>query len=237
MPKSKEPVLLAWSGGKDSVLALNELRKAREYEIVALATAVTEEEEKVTLHGVCRTLLEAQADALGLPIVVTHVPKGCCRKTHLDCLGDALKPFKHQGISKVAFGDVFLDDMRDMREESLEALGLEALFPLWHRDTKELSHRFLRDKFKAVVTAVDEETLSESFVGRNYDRAFLADLPLAVDPCGENGEFHTFVFDGPLFSKPVTFKLGAKFSESHFHYCEILAKRRASAKKILDKSS
>lgn len=236
MGRPRERVLLAWSGGKDSVMALHELRKTKEYETCGLLAVVTEEDERVTLHGVGRELLEAQALALGLPLTVTHVPRGCCRTTHIHCLRDAVAPFRDAGISKVAFGDLYLDDVRDLREEQLEGAGLEALFPLWHRDTKELSYAFLREKFKAVVTCVDEATLDESFVGRTYDKSFLADLPLAVDPCGENGEFHTFVYDGPLFKHPVPYKIGAKFVEDRFHYCEISAKI-PSAKRSLVRTS
>lgn len=237
MLRPKEQVLLAWSGGKDSVMMLSELRKAKEYEIVALLTAVTAEDERVTLHGVSRELIEAQAASLQIPLAVTHVPKGCCRKTHFNCLSEGVAPFVKQGVRAVAFGDLFLDDMRDLREENLEALGLEALFPLWHRDTKELSYAFIREKFKAVVTCVDEASLDAGFVGRAYDKSFLADLPLAVDPCGENGEFHTFVYDGPLFKHPVPYKIGNKFSESPFHCCEVGIKPPSTPKKSLSRSS
>lgn len=218
-------------------MALNELRKTKEYETCALLSVLTEEDERVTLHGVGRDLLEAQAKALGLPLTITHVPRGCCRKTHITCLREAVAPFRDDGITKVAFGDLFLDDIRDLREEQLEDAGLEALFPLWHRDTKELSYAFLREKFKAIVTCVDESTLDARYVGRGYDKSFLADLPLSVDPCGENGEFHTFVYDGPLFKQPVTYKLGTKFVEDRFHYCEISAKIPGAAKRPLVRTS
>lgn len=236
MPRPREPVVLAWSGGKDSAMALSVLRKEREYDVVGLVTAVTAEDERVTLHGVCRTLLEAQAESLKLPLTVAHVAKGCCRKTHFGKMTEALTPFKQQGVTKVAFGDLFLDDIRDLREENLEALGLEALFPLWHRDTKELSYAFIREKHKAIVTCVDEDSLDERYVGRLYDRSFLADLPLSIDPCGENGEFHTFVFDGPLFRHPISYKIGPKYSEAKFRYCQITAKSTLAARKSLRSS-
>lgn len=237
MVRNKESILLAWSGGKDSVLALDELRRSKEFNVVGLVSVLTEGEEKVTLHGIPRDLLEAQAKSIGLPLHTTFVAKGCCRKAHLDSLGSALAPFLADGIRKIAFGDLYLDDVRDFREEQLEALGLEAIFPLWQRDTRELSDIFLREKYKAIVTCIDEDALDSRYVGRPYDRTFLQDLPLSVDPCGENGEFHTFVTDGPLFSAPVPCRIGDKFSESPFHYCQIKRRKAAKRRPKLAKSS
>jgi len=134
-------------------------------------------------------------------------------------------------VRKIAFGDLYLDDVRDAREDRLEALGMEALFPLWQRDTAELAQLFLERKFKAMVTCVDQETLDQAFVGRMFDRDFLYDLPIAVDPCGENGEFHTFVYAGPLMTKEVAFKVGAKFTVDRFHYCDLAAKGKTPPRK------
>ncbi len=220
MLKTKEPILLAWTGGKDSVMALVELRRSKEFEVVGLLTAVSEESGRIVLHGTCQDLLTAQAEALGLPLVLIPMPETCSR-SYIEKLGEAVRPYRDQGIHTVAFGDLYLDDIRDFREEQLEHLGMEAVFPLWHRDPAELALAFLREKFKAVVLCVEESCLPASFVGRAFDRSFLADLPLGVDPCGENGEFHTFVYDGPLFAKPVRFRVGETFNEACFHYCDM----------------
>jgi uncharacterized protein (TIGR00290 family) len=224
MPREKERILLSWSGGKDSAMALWELQRSGVYEVVSLLTVLAEEDERVTMHGVARSLVEQQAAALSMPLQTLGVPKGCCNESYRDRLNDVLRRAQADGIHKVAFGDLYLDDLRDFREENLESIGMEAVFPLWHRDSKELAYAFLNAKFKAVVACVDEQTLDRSFVGRMYDRNLLADLPITVDPCGENGEFHTFVFDGPLFSRAVPIKVGAKRTCDRFHFCEIASR-------------
>jgi len=226
MPKEKERVLLSWSGGKDSAFALHEMRKSQEFEIVALLTAITENDERVTMHRVNRDVLEAQARAVDLPLDIVVLPQVCNNCEYTERMYAALRRHQAHGIRLVAFGDLFLDDIRDFREEYLEAIGMEAHFPLWHRDTKELAYAFVNQKFKAVVTCVDSEMLPSSYAGRAYDRAFLADLPLNVDPCGENGEFHTFVYDGPVFNQPLPLKLGEQTHDEHFHYCEITSRSR-----------
>jgi uncharacterized protein (TIGR00290 family) len=180
------------------------------------------------MHGVSRRLLEQQAAALNIPLDLVHIPKAASNSVYLTRLNTVLHRLQSRGINKLAFGDLYLDDLRDFREENLDSIGMEALFPLWHRCTKELSHAFLNAKFKAVIVCVDEQTLDSSFVGRMYDRTLLADLPLTVDPCGENGEFHTFVFDGPLFAQPVTVKLGSRRSCDHFHYCDLTGRSKLS---------
>jgi uncharacterized protein (TIGR00290 family) len=233
VPRAKERILLAWSGGKDSALALDELKRTREFEITGLVTALTPADERVTMNGVPRALIEAQARALGLPVefVTVSDPSACGHAAACSHLGAMLAAYAGSGISKVAFGDVYLDDLRDVREECLESVGMEAIFPLWHRCTKELAYAFVERRFKAVVTCVDGESLDDTFVGRSYDRAFLADLPLAADPCGENGEFRTFVFDGPGFKAPVTYRLGDKYDAEGRRYCEITASTRSESRR------
>lgn len=228
MPKRKEPILLSWSGGKDSAMTLWQLRKSPDYVVTHLVTVLTEQDERITMHGVPRHLVEAQAEALGLPLTVVHVPQGAPNGLYCERIDATLVAFKEAGLTKIAFGDLFLDDLRDFREEHLERLGMEALFPLWHRETKELAYAFLNARFKAVVTCVDERALNPDCAGRHYDKSFIADLPLNVDPCGENGEFHTFVFDGPLFSKPISIKACSRRTEDKFHYCD-LARRATPA--------
>jgi uncharacterized protein (TIGR00290 family) len=222
MVRSLEPILLAWSGGKESLMALRELRRQKEFDVCGLVTAVSDSDQRVTTHGVSREVVEEQARALGLPIDIVIVPKGCCPHTYNDCLAAAAAAKRDRGVSKIAFGDLYLDDVRDFREECLEMIGMEAIFPLWQMDTQELAWAYVHAKYKAVVTCVDEQSLPRSFVGRLYDRAFLSDLPLGVDPCGENGEFHTFVFDGPVFDHPVLIKQGTPYSEASMHYCDVL---------------
>jgi uncharacterized protein (TIGR00290 family) len=230
LPKHREKILLSWSGGKDSAMALWELRKAPEYEVVGLLAALTEEDHRITMHGTPAELIEAQADALGLPLECFEIPRRCSNTLYLQRFHEALARYREQGIMRVAFGDLYLDDIRDFREEALEAVGMEAIFPLWHRETKELCYAFLNAKFKAVVTCVAEGALAPEFAGRNYDRGFLADLPLSVDPCGENGEFHTFVYDGPNFAAPIPLKLGKHaVCADRFHFCE-LAKKTVARK-------
>lgn len=221
MARHRERILLSWSGGKDSAMALHEIRKAKVYEVIGLVTALCEKDSRVTMHGVCRDLVEAQARAIDLPLDFMLVPAGSSNRLYTQRMHETLTRHRDQGISKVAFGDLYLDDIRDFREECLEALHMEAIFPLWHRDTKELSHSFITSKFKAVVTCVDKAVLDESYVGRPYDRSFIGDLPLSIDPCGENGEFHTFVYDGPIFLEPVPVKVGDHYQEAGHCYCEI----------------
>ena len=205
------------------------LKDSKDYQVVGLVSCVTDGDFRTLLHGIGSDLLEAQAKALGLPLSFAFVPKSSCHKEHTVRLGQKVTDEQHSEIRKIAFGDLYLDDIRDAREERLEALGMEALFPLWHRDTAELAQIFLDSRFKAMVTSVDLQSLGMDFVGRSYDRDFLYDLPIAVDPCGENGEFHTFVYDGPLFKKPIGIKVGPKFTSERFHYCDLSAKRKLPA--------
>ena len=222
MVRSLEPILLAWSGGKESLMALRELRRQKEFDVCGLVTTVSDSDQRVTTHGVSREVIKEQARALGLTIDIVTVPKGCCLHTYNDSLAAAAAAKRDLGVRKIAFGDLYLDDVRDFREECLEMIGMEAIFPLWQLDTQELAWAYVHAKYKAVITCVDEQSLPRSFVGRLYDRAFLSDLPLGVDPCGENGEFHTFVFDGPVFDHPVAIKQGTPYSEASMHYCDVL---------------
>lgn len=228
MAKRREPVLLSWSGGKDSALTLYELQRSSDFEVVGLLTAIDEDEALVTLHGVGRDLLEDQAEALQLPLTFVTVPKKCCNRTYNDRMNAALTPYRERGVHRVAFGDLYLDDIRDFREECLERVGMKAVFPLWQRDTKELSWAFLNLRFKAVVTCIETRSLPEDFAGRPYDKAFLGDLPLSVDPCGENGEFHTFVYDGPFFARRLPISVGRRYGLDGFHFCEVTTKANAA---------
>ena len=205
-----EPVLVAWSGGKDSALALRAVLLDPSLEVEALLTTVTREYDRISVHGVRRSLLHAQARALGLPLLEMEIPATCDNETYEAALADVLRAARERndGLHRCVFGDLFLEDVRRYREERLASLGMQPIFPLWGRDTSKLAREFIDDGFRAAVVCVDTTALDASFSGREYDASFLAELPPSVDPCGENGEFHTFVFDGPLFPKRVDFTIG-----------------------------
>lgn len=239
MKKAREPVFLAWSGGKDCAFALHELIRSKEYQVVGLISCIQEEDRSVALRGIDQGVLIAQAESLGLPIHFIEVARGANCRDHVLALAKAVLQLSGALISqdstsevrRVAFGDVFLDDIRDCREELLEANGLEALFPLWHRDTREVSHALLKNRFKALVTCVDSQTLSHEYLGRPYDQQFVNDLPLTIDPCGENGEFHTVVTEGPDFTRPIAVRTGRQYYYASFHYQEVHARMVSASKK------
>jgi uncharacterized protein (TIGR00290 family) len=218
-----EDVLMAWSGGKDSALALYTLQQRADVRVVALLTTVTEGYDRVSMHGVRRALLEQQAVALGLPLHVVTIPQQASMESYGTRMEAALRGWQAQGVSACAFGDIFLEDVRAYREANLARIGMKALFPLWGRDTQELAEWFLAWGFQAVVTCVDSQQLDPTFAGRHLDADFLAALPPTVDPCGENGEFHSFVFAGPLFRRPVTWVAGEiVVRDAYFHFCDLL---------------
>jgi len=220
---TKDDILLAWSGGKDSALTLGELRQAGRCQVVALLTTLTEGYNRVSIHGVREELLDRQADALGLALTKVWIPQDSSLAEYERRMGAALEGHIAAGISGVAFGDIFLEDLRADRTAKLAAVGLGAEFPLWKRDTTQLARRFIDLGFKAVITCVDTELLDASFSGRPYDDALLADLPPTVDPCGENGEFHSFVTDGPVFARPVAHKVGQTvLRDNRFCFCDLL---------------
>jgi uncharacterized protein (TIGR00290 family) len=205
-----EPVLVAWSGGKDSALALRAVLADSSLRVEALLTTVTREYDRISVHGVRRFLLHSQVRALGLPLLEMEIPATCDNTIYEAALADALRAARerHDGVHRCVFGDLFLEDVRRYREERLASLGMNPLFPIWGVNTGELARTFIDDGFRAVIVCVDSNQLSPSFSGREYDASLLADLPRAVDPCGENGEFHTFVYDGPLFRERVKFSIG-----------------------------
>ena len=217
-----EKVLLSWSGGKDSAIALYEIQRGREYEVVSLLTTLTEEYDRVTMHGVQRVLLERQAESLWLPLQQILIPKGASNEEYASKMHAALAEFQSADVSSVVFGDVFLEDVRKYREDNLSKIGMKAIFPIWGRDTAELAQTFVDLGFKAVVTCVDSKILGETFAGRMIDDSFLAELPPNVDPCGENGEFHSFVFDGPIFRTRISITVGQIVLRDSFFFCDLV---------------
>jgi uncharacterized protein (TIGR00290 family) len=217
-----ERIILSWSGGKDSALALHQLRASPRFEVAGLLTTVTEEYDRISMHGVRRRLLERQAGALGLPLTTVGIEPAAANRSYETRMEAALAGVRERGIRTVAFGDLFLEDVRRYREEMLARVGMAALFPLWGRDTDALAREFLDLGFRAVLTCVDGEQLDGAFVGRGFDAALLRDLPPGADPCGENGEFHTFVHAGPGFREPVPFRRGeVVLRDERFWFCDL----------------
>jgi uncharacterized protein (TIGR00290 family) len=214
-------VALSWSGGKDSALALQALTEERRTPTALLAT-VTEEYDRVSMHGVRRSLLQRQAAAAGLPLVEVEIPAGCTNDLYERRLGAALASTELSAVDEVAFGDLFLEDVRAYRESRLATAGKRARFPLWGRDTAILARRFLAAGFRAILVCVDPRKLDPAFAGRDYDERLLADLPAGVDPCGENGEFHTFVTAGPVLDRSIECRRGEVVERQGFLFCDLL---------------
>ena len=220
-----QPVLVAWSGGKDSALALREILRDPRYRVAALLTTVTREYDRISMHGVRRTLLERQAASLGLPLEQVVISPGATNAEYEEQMGATLHALRHRvpGLDTVIFGDLFLAEIRAYRERMLARIGMRALFPLWLLDTRKLAHQFVRLGYRAVLVCVDAEQLAAEFAGREFDDALLRDLPPAVDPCGENGEFHTFVYAGPGFRQEVRHERGAVvLRDRRFVYCDLM---------------
>jgi len=220
-------VIMAWSGGKDSALALRWLQQSSAWEVGALLTTVTEDYGRVSMHGVSRVLLEAQAGSLGLALIQVNIPADCSNEVYDERMLLALTECQAQGIEHVAFGDLFLQDVRRYREERLSQVAMQGVFPLWGLDTARLARDFVRLGFKAITTCVDLRVLDPSFAGRDFDERFLADLPPGVDPCGENGEFHSFVYDGPNLRFPLTLEVGQRVERAGFLFADLMLRDRA----------
>jgi len=221
MPKP-EPILFCWSGGKDSLLALHTVLRNPSVQVVALLTTVTEGYDRISMHGVRRELLHRQAESIRLPLHEVFIPPQCVNPIYEARMEAAMRHFLNQGVRRVAFGDIFLEDLRVYRERNLARLEMQALFPIWKRDTRELICEFHALGFRAITACVDPKVLSPAFAGRELDNSFFADLPAGVDPCGENGEFHTFVFDGPIFVRPVEVRVGKAVQRDGFVFCDLL---------------
>lgn len=215
--------LLAWSTGKDSAWTLHRLHNDPRYQVVSLLTTVGEADARIPMHGVPRMLLERQARAVGLPLRIVELPDPCPNEAYERLMGEAIRAAKRDGVDCMAFGDLHLEDVRRYREERLGGGGLDLVFPLWGLATEELARRMVASGLRALITCVDPRHLSSDYLGRELDDSFLNELPEGVDPCGENGEFHTFVFDGPMFGSPVPVRADGSFEQKGFLYARVVA--------------
>jgi uncharacterized protein (TIGR00290 family) len=216
-------ILLSWSTGKDSAWALHILRQGYPGAVGGLLTTVNHAFDRVAMHAVRRSLLTAQAQAAELPLHMVDIPWPCSNAEYETAMGTAVEGFVRSGYTHVAFGDLFLEDVRRYREERLAGTGLTPMFPLWKtKTTTELAGEMIEGGMKAYLTCIDPRVLDASFAGRQFDAALLADLPLEVDRCGENGEFHTFVVDGPMFRRSITARLGAIVERDGFVFADVL---------------
>ncbi len=217
-----EKILFSWSSGKDSALALHSLINNRNFDILALLTTVTGDFGRISMHGVRQELLEKQAESIGLLLEKVVISKNSSNDEYEEKMRAVLLRYKNEGADSVAFGDIFLEDLKKHREENLAKIGMKGMFPLWKQSSYVLAKRFIELKFKAIVTCVDGKQLDGKFCGRVFDESFLSDLPRNVDCCGENGEFHSFVFDGPIFKKNILFSTGEIVKRvDRFYFCDL----------------
>lgn len=214
--------LLAWSSGKDSAWTLHVLRERGDVEVVGLLTTVNEAVDRVAMHAVRRALLDAQARAAGLPLRSVPIPSPCPNLEYERRMAAAVARARADGVTAIAFGDLFLDDVRAYRIRTLAGTGVEPLFPLWGRPTDRLARDMLAGGLAATLTCVDPAQLDPRFVGRRFDAALLDELPATVDPCGERGEFHTFCHAGPMFAAPIAVRVGEVVARDGFHFADLL---------------
>lgn len=216
-------LLMSWSSGKDSAMALKRLLDDS-HSVQGLFTTVSQEYERIGLHGVRKLLLEQQAESLGLPLHIASLSASFSMEEYANKLIDSLKQLKKKGFNRIGYGDIFLEDLKDYRLQYLKAVDMEPIFPIWREPTRTLMTDFLCAGFQAITTAVNAEILDSTFVGRVIDSEFLAQLPENIDPCGENGEFHTFAFDGPIFKEPISFTKGDVVLKDGYLYCDLIPK-------------
>jgi uncharacterized protein (TIGR00290 family) len=214
--------VLSWSSGKDSAFALHQVRQAGEYEVIGVLTTVTADYQRVSMHGVREELLDAQVSSLGLPCRKIRIPAPCPNAIYELEMATALAEFRERDVRHVVFGDLFLEDIRAYREARLAEVGMEGVFPLWMRDTTALAREMLEAGVQATLTCVDLKKLDASFAGKSFDASLLAALPTDIDPCGENGEFHTFTSAGPMFKTPIAFRSGDVVIREGFAFADLL---------------
>ena len=215
-------VALSWSSGKDSAWTLHLLRQREDLQIAALITTLNSEANRVAMHAVRRALVEAQAERTGIPLWAVELPWPCSNAEYEERMRAVCQRATAEGITAVAFGDLFLQEVRDYRVRQLLGSGLEPLFPVWQVPTEQLARDLIASGVKAKITCVDPSKLARSFAGRDYDLKFLQELPPGVDPCGENGEFHTFVYDAPVFSQPIGVQTGEVVERDGFVFADLL---------------
>ena len=221
-PRERTRIWLSWSSGKDSAWALHVLRQDPTVEVVGLLTTVNQTHGRVAMHAVRRELLGAQARGVGLPVHVVEIPYPCSNEQYEAAMEKAIDAARRAGVQAVAFGDLFLEDIRAYREKQMEGTGLGTLFPLWQRPTGELAQEMIEGGLRAVLTCVDPKQCPEDFAGRFFDRALLRELPKTVDPCGERGEFHTFVFEGPIFQASLAIEVGEVVTRDGFVFADVV---------------
>lgn len=218
-----KPIVISWSGGKDSALALYELKKNSRYNISSLLTTVVKDYSRSSMHGVRSELIEQQSKFLGLELDKVFLSKDESSVSYSSKMQLVLERYKRKGVFSVGFGDIFLEDIKQYRINNLAKLDMKGVFPLWKKDTLRLAHSFIDLGFKAITTCVDSRCLNEVFVGRFFDKNFLAELPQGIDPCGENGEFHTFVYAGPIFNETIRYKKGEiVLRNNRFYFCDLI---------------
>ncbi|MGC2694993.1 MAG: ATP-binding protein [Candidatus Angelobacter sp.] len=215
-------VLLSWSSGKDSAWALHVLRQQGEFEVAGLLTTINSAFDRVAMHSTRRILVELQAAAAALPLMTIPLPWPCSNAEYETTLKCACDQALEQGFSGIAFGDLFLEDIRAYREQQLKGTGLEPLFPIWGRATDKLARTMIKSGLKAKLVCVDPKQLNPAFAGRDFDLQLLSELPHGVDPCGENGEFHSFVYAGPMFSGEMRIRTGERVERDGFNFCDVL---------------
>lgn len=235
----KPKAIFNWSSGKDSALALYKTLQEDQFEITSLLTSINKEFQRISMHGVHVSLLEKQAESLGFPLIKMELPKEPTMEEYREIMSKTMNTIQSQGVTHSIFGDIFLEDLRKYREDQLKSIGMKGVFPLWKINTTDLIHEFLDLGFKTIVTCVNETYLDKSFAGRIIDKDFINDLPENIDPCGENGEFHTFTFDGPIFKDPVQFEIGETVKKTYpkpktndneengdyvFWFCDLISK-------------
>lgn len=228
MSRAVRRVWLSWSSGKDSTAALVRLRRHPELEVTGLLVSFNADADRVSMHAVRRELVQAQAARLSLPMHPVDLPSPCPNETYESKMAAALEAAAASGVTDIAFGDLFLEDVRAYRERTMVGTGLGTMFPLWHSPTPELAREMVDSGIRAVVTCVDTRQLDGSFAGRQFDHVFLDELPEGVDPCGERGEFHTFVYDGPGFTEPIDVAVGQVLERDGFVFADVLEREAAS---------
>jgi uncharacterized protein (TIGR00290 family) len=218
----KKKLLLSWSSGKDSAWSLHLLRQQGEYEIAGLLTTMNQAFDRVAMHSTRRELVELQAEAAGLPLITAALPWPCSNFEYERIMQGVCRTALEQGVSVIAFGDLFLEDIRAYRERQLQGTGLEPIFPLWQIPTRQLAEEMIAGGLRAKLVCIDPKTLSSDFAGRDFDRQLLADLPPNVDPCGENGEFHTCVYSGPMFQHEIPVSSGECVEREGFWFADLI---------------